>query len=627
MRQKKTTLILSIVAFLLSPLLWASPGDLDPSFGNNGELLFDFGGTDNQGTLVAVQGDGKIIAAGLTSTGPSFSFGVARFEADGSFDDSFGTSGETTFNFGGTFLDLQGIALQSDGKALLVGSNYNGSAYEVAVARVGTSGSLDPSFGNGGKVTFNYGNSRSLGQAIALQEDGKIIIAGASGDGTNFELSVTRLNADGSPDISFGSAGSVFLDFGGTNDQAFTASVQADGKILVAGISGTSSYTQNAIARLDANGVLDPSFNGDGMFVYSFGGDYNDLKKLAILSDGKILALGDSNASGIYQFTLTRFDSSGDLDLSFDGDGSVLFDFGGDYCIANSLIAQAGGKILVGGMNMIPSFETFAVVGRLNSDGSFDPTFGTNGQVSLSLLGPSDFGSSLAMQSDGKVISGINAGGNPAYQNGMARLMGNSSSLAVTGSSSADSAKVGDEITYTVTITNNGPDTAEEVIVTDPLPSEVALSSAGASQGSCSGTTTVTCNLGSLDNGASATATITVNALSSGTLTNIIEVTLLGSDDPDADDNRISMEITVQGQGGDNGGGGGGGNEDGGGSGGGGGGGAAPLLDVRGAGCSFHPNAYQPSSMPVLLALFSLLGLAYWRKSSPSISQITCSQK
>jgi len=201
-------------------------GDLDVTFGNDGIVTTDFGGAD-EGRAVALQKDGKIVVAGVTAglyPLPS-DFAVARYNKDGNLDMSFGVGGKVINDFGGNDEGLA-VVLQKDGKIVVAGESDD----DFAIARYNTDGSLDLTFGTGGKVTTDFGGVDE-GRAVALQKDGKIVVAGAS-DG---DFAVARYNTDGSLDLTFGTGGKVINDFGG-NNQGFAVALQKDDKIVVAGI-------------------------------------------------------------------------------------------------------------------------------------------------------------------------------------------------------------------------------------------------------------------------------------------------------------------------------------------------------------------------------------------------------
>ncbi|MGF1936166.1 MAG: DUF4347 domain-containing protein [Nostoc sp. ChiQUE02] len=357
----------------------------DTSFSSDGKVTTDLGFIAiDIGRSVALQTDGKIIVAG-DSNGD---FALVRYNTDGSLDTSFNSDGKVTTDLGLLAVDIgYSLAIQADGKILVAGTNGT----DFALARYNSDGSLDTSFSSDGKVTTGFGLTIDIAHSTTVQADGKIIVAGT--DGTDFALA--RYNSDGSLDTSFSSDGKVTTDLGLLAvDIGYSTAVQADGKIIVAGVSNGDF----ALARYNSNGSLDTSFSTDGKVTTDFGLLAIDIVySLVVQADGKILVAGESNGD----FALARYNSDGSLDTSFSTDGKVTTDFGLlPNEIAYSLVVQADGKILVAGV----SNNDFALV-RYNSDGSIDTTFDNDGKVSTDLgLLTLDIAYGLVQQPDGKII-------------------------------------------------------------------------------------------------------------------------------------------------------------------------------------------------------------------------------
>jgi uncharacterized delta-60 repeat protein len=327
-------------------------GSVDTGFGQGGTVITDIGFEDNsKGNAVVLQSDGKIVVAGSTIWS---GFVLARYNSDGSLDNGFGNGGYVTTSFswlvGYPSSDYRGdgraVALQADGKIVVAGLT-NGDEY-VALARYNNNGSLDTGFGNGGRVMSNFGYSGLGGYAIKLQSDGKIIVAGACiPNNFNYDIFfLGRFNPDGSVDTSFGSGGTVATDFSGNWDIEGRAVVlQADGKIVVAGFYYPDTSIFNfALARYNSDGSLDTGFGSGGRVTTDFFGGDAKGSAAALLADGKIVVAGSSNGD----FALALYNSNGSLDNGFGNGGKVTTDFGGDdegYAVA----LQTDGKILVAG--------------------------------------------------------------------------------------------------------------------------------------------------------------------------------------------------------------------------------------------------------------------------------------
>ena len=345
-------------------------GSLDTSFDGDGRLVTDFGNTEYVRT-VKVQADGKVLVGGYSYSDGEISAIVARYSANGVLDTGFGVGGtviNSTFNtYNNGF-----IALQADGKILLAGSSGTSSS-DFVLARYTSSGTLDTTFGSAGLATANVDVYDQV-SSVTVQTDGKILVGGTSMNGSSADFSLVRFNSDGGLDSLFGTAGKVSTSVY-HSDQATSISVQTDGKILLGGYS-TGCNSDFALLRYTSNGSLDTSFDGDGKLTTAFGSNGDNANSVTVQADGKILLAGvTSSCDG--EFALVRYNSDGNLDTSFDGDGKLTTDVvTGRYDSAKSVIVQTDGKILLGGTSSYGCQNDFALV-RYNMDGSLDTTFGT----------------------------------------------------------------------------------------------------------------------------------------------------------------------------------------------------------------------------------------------------------
>ncbi|TAN65962.1 MAG: hypothetical protein EPN17_15030 [Methylobacter sp.] len=347
-----------------------------PTFAVGDKLATDVGGTD-RGNSVVVQVDGKILLGGYSySCWYGWGFALVRYNSDGSLDTGFDGDGKITTDSGSG----NSVTVQADGKILL-----GGSGNDFALVRYNSDGSLDTGFDKDGKVTTNLGGTADVGQSVAVQADGKIILGGLSTNYSSyFDFALVRYNSDGSLDTSFDRDGKVTTDMKG---YGHSVSVQADGKILLCGYSYNG--VDFALVRYNSDGSLDTGFDGDGKVTTDLGGtDYGS--SVAVQADGKILLGGYSYNNVNGDIALVRYNSDGSLDTSFGGDGKVTTDLGGE---ANSVVVQADGKILLAG--------SYGVV-RYNTDGSLDNSFDGDGKVTG--LGYSV--ASVAVQVDGKILLG-----------------------------------------------------------------------------------------------------------------------------------------------------------------------------------------------------------------------------
>jgi uncharacterized delta-60 repeat protein len=397
---------LSILAMIALLLCWSIPlhvqaaaGDLDLTFGSGGKVLTDFFGSTDSIQDIVLQPDGKIVAAGGAF---GSGFALARYNADGSLDTTFGTGGKVITALGSIADLIRAVALQSDGKIIVVGDAFtNPSGGNFVLVRYNADGSLDSTFGSGGKVIDSLtGNNSS--RDIAVQSDGKIIVAWISGDfapGGDFNLG--RYNPDGSLDTTFGSGGKVTTDFFGNNDSVNSIVLQSDGKIIAGGTA--SSFinldgSKFAIARYNVDGSLDTTFGLNGRATTDFFGQNSVLQTIALQPNGKIIAGG----TAANDFALASFNADGSLDLTFGSGGKVTTDFSGTDQV-RAIAVQSNGKIIAGGYDRLFTNTSDFVIARYNPDGSLDPTFGINGKA-ITDFGGRDTAFTMALQPDGKII-------------------------------------------------------------------------------------------------------------------------------------------------------------------------------------------------------------------------------
>lgn len=395
-------------------------GELDTSFSGDGRALTDMGaqGRDEEVKAVALQPDGKILAAGLTgrlSLPPNATdFAVARYNPNGTLDTSFSDDGKFTLDFGGTEEFALDLALQDDGKVVVAGtvtSIGGGGTRDFALIRLNPGGTLDETFDTDGIVTTDIASSSDDARAVAVQPNGKIVAGGSAG--TNFALA--RYNANGTLDTTFDTDGKVFTNVVTSGDEqildlAFAADSQPDKKIVVAGEMSNNF----AVARYNANGSLDTNtdadpathFDTDGVQTTDFG-SIDEAFGLVVAGDNKVTVAGRTFAGndGI-DFALARYNASGALDTSFSSDGKKITDFGDTGDQAEGISLQADGKAVVAGASGERSSPggRFALA-RYRSDGNLDSTFSFDGKVaSVVSTGGDDVAEALALQPDGKTV-------------------------------------------------------------------------------------------------------------------------------------------------------------------------------------------------------------------------------
>ncbi len=359
----------------------------------------------------AIQTDGKIVVVGQAFVVNNYDFALARYNSDGSLDTSFGANGRVTTDISGNTDNATAVGLQADGKILVAGVTSNGANNDYTLVRYNADGSLDTSFGTGGKVVLDFANSDDMAKALVIQGDGKIVVAGSTNNisvaaTTNQDFALARFNADGSIDTSFGAAGKVITDFAGAADYAYALALQSDGKLIAVGSSDSAGVTKTdfALARYNADGTLDTSFGTGGKVTTDFMSASDSAQALALQSDGKIIAVGWAFNGTNNDFAMARYNVDGTLDAGCGGNGKVLRDFAGTHDEASTVAIQGDGKIVVGGNTQVGTQRDFAIA-RFTSFCSVDTNFGATQYVTADFAGKDDRIAALNLQSDGKIIA------------------------------------------------------------------------------------------------------------------------------------------------------------------------------------------------------------------------------
>ena len=410
----RASLLATALSLLAFTIALAAPGDLDTTFDGDGLVTTYVNPADTgrygRALDVAIQTDGKIIAAGdsyIPSTATS-DFAVIRYNTNGSLDTAFSGDGRLVTNFGGEDSAVA-VAVQSNGKIVVAGNKCINDVCDVALARYNPGGALDTTFSGDGKETTDFGAGYNGSDGgLAIQSNGKIVIAGYMSTGTNYDFAVYRYLSNGSLDITFSGDGKVNIGFGGgKQDFATDLVIQSDGKIVVSGYTADANFANYnfAVGRLNANGSLDTTFSGDGKQITNFGGD-DFAQGMALQTDGKIVVAGEKRTASPFfvSFALARYNTDGNLDTTFNGVGRRVFSvISGSNSYARDVVVQSDGKIVV--LGTAEPFVDFALV-RLNTGGSFDTTFSGDGKTLIDSFG-SDFGFAVAIQpSDGKYVLG-----------------------------------------------------------------------------------------------------------------------------------------------------------------------------------------------------------------------------
>ena len=367
------------------------------------------------GYVMALQPDGKIVVAGEVESDTADDFGVSRYNTDGSLDSTFGIAGRVTTDFFGFREFAKSVAIQNDGKILVGGScktSGSDASFDFALARYNTDGSLDTGFGSGGKVSLDLGgNAEELLNTILVQFDGRIVVVGGTllGCCTNgFHTGLARFNPNGSLDTSFGLGGKVVSTLVNPQKAAFAAG----GRILVAGSIGLTSAPGSGdfgMARFNSDGSLDTNFGSSGIVSTDFFGHRDDALDVIFQADGKIVLAGTcatADDSFHQDFGLARYSAEGVPATTFGNVGKVTTDFGGTQDRAVSVVQYTGGRIVAGGWTEGQTSTTrdFALV-QYQPDGTLDSTFGAGGKVITGFSnGSVDAMSTIAATPDGRAF-------------------------------------------------------------------------------------------------------------------------------------------------------------------------------------------------------------------------------
>ncbi len=451
-------------------------GALDPFFQGSGiaAVPFESPVSEYSTNAVAVQLDGKIVVVGTVNigTGGFHEIAVSRFNPDGSIDTSFGQNGTAYIGFGlgGTSGDF-GDALAIDGTKIVVGGAATSTiGSECAVARLNADGSLDSSFGAGGKITLSITAPNlpdSEADAVAIQPDGKIVLAGrvqnAAGDTSDF--GVARLNQNGQPDTTFNQTGQATTDLGGGGYNIASAiAIGPGGKIFVAGQTPAvpGKFGQMALVTYKPTGDL------DGLEVIPTDTGSDSAVAVAATADGSVFVLGQD-------FDVAKLNQEGNFDLSF-GESGVAYDVGGlSGVYATSLVVARDGNIYAAGGTSYGS-DSQMVISRLLPSGSPDKSFGINGVTQVSFSSKATvFG--LALEDDGRVVAaGTIENPLAASSATVVRLLGSDTSPPIlrrpsnpTLDPTSDTGQLGDGITSVArpTFDGGGADPGRSIVLYD----------------------------------------------------------------------------------------------------------------------------------------------------------------
>jgi uncharacterized delta-60 repeat protein len=379
---------------------WRPPdGSLDSSFGTGGKVTNGVGNDDDVLTGLVRQPDGKIVAGGWTYNVPGDGYTDAmllRYNADGTLDGGFGTGGKAVDHPIAFYAeDIMAVALQADGRIVATGQSSNGN---MSVWRYTAAGALDTTFSGDGRVEVPGSSNVDDGRSIIVQPDGKVLVSGYWQGTVQYDAAVARFNTDGTLDTTFNGTGYWQSGMAASADRAYAMALQPDGKILIAGYAKPGANDDFAVARLTTTGALDTTFNGTGVAVVSLTAGFDDAYAIALQPDGKIVVAGAANGD----FGLARFNANGSLDTSFDGDGMQTTPIGTGTDTAKGVTILSDGRIAAAGWSTTANND-FAVV-RYLANGSLDTSFNTTGKQSTTIGSAHEWANAMIAGQDGTYI-------------------------------------------------------------------------------------------------------------------------------------------------------------------------------------------------------------------------------
>jgi uncharacterized delta-60 repeat protein len=396
-------LSLVILALLGTNEACAQAGAFDTSFSGDGKVTTAIGSSQDETAAMLLQPDGKILVAG-SSIVPNYDFALVRYNVNGSLDNTFSGDGKVTVPIGTSDDMCTAMALQADGKIVLAGYTDNNTDDDFAIMRFKSNGTLDSTFSSDGILTTDFGGYDRI-YSVVIQSDGKILVAGWTDVGSSTDFALARYTSNGTLDNGFSGDGKQTVDIDAYADYAWAVTLQPDNKILVTGSSDDDSLTTHfGVVRLGTDGTLDNSFSGDGKTTVPISSEGDYPRAIHVLADGKILIAGAASYGDFSysEFVLVRLKDNGDPDNTFSNDGIVTTRFGTSYDDAMAMAVQGDGKILMVGYSDFAGYD-FALA-RYNSNGIPDSTFSMDGRTLIAIGNSTDQAYAVAIQPDNKIV-------------------------------------------------------------------------------------------------------------------------------------------------------------------------------------------------------------------------------
>jgi uncharacterized delta-60 repeat protein len=408
----KSVYLLIVFLFFVTTAKAQTAGTLDPTFSDDGQYTLNFGFTDNLND-VTIQNDQKILLTGVAlNSSYTGVLKVIRLLPNGSLDTSFGINGVFSFLTTTETYGFESYAL-SNGKIIVAGlAAETFGYYDILLLRLNSDGTLDTSFGTNGSTVANFSIRDDFAYAMTVQNDGKIVVAGTITDTINYynNPSIVRFRADGMLDTTFGNNGIATVSGVDIDNELTSIVVQNDGKIVAAGhysdvFDGSMDFDV-LLTRLDANGTLDATFGNNGVVKTSINGGIDDSFGIALDNNQNIVVTGFTTLpfTLTYDMVLLKYTPNGSLDPDFGTAGIVTFN-NADYDVGADVVVQPDNKIVVGGTSGFGGqgprdFTAW----RYLPNGTLDNTFGINGFATAPVGIDFQDVNSMALQADGKIV-------------------------------------------------------------------------------------------------------------------------------------------------------------------------------------------------------------------------------
>jgi uncharacterized delta-60 repeat protein len=413
----------AIVAMGLAtvPAHAATPGQLDKFFSGDGkQTTFSRGGT---GYAVAIDGNDRIVVAGYTLSGQT-DLAVARFLPNGTPDTSFGGDGRITTDLGGTDYGFD-IAIHPDGGIVVVGERDTASGSKAAVVRYLPRGKRNKDFGGGdGIVLTSFGKKYQGANAVVIGASGNITIGGFTSNGSTAKWALARYGPRGVLDKSFGGDGKVTVDLSPADERINDMVIAEGGRVVAAGYAEAGITPRFAVAKFQLNGALDKDFGHKGANMVDVSKGADIALGLGQGADGSLVAVGHAANGGRDDWGLAAFGPNGRLNDHFGGDGIRLLELGPQYEFASGTAVQPNGRVVVvGRASRKNSGDDFGVF-RLKPNGAYDNNFSNDGRAYVNFFGGSDTARSVVLQANGKIVVAGEATDHGKRRMAVARLVG-----------------------------------------------------------------------------------------------------------------------------------------------------------------------------------------------------------